>query len=198
MSSMAGSLSCYQCIPETSIKCTETTVECPAGQCGTMKTTSYLGNNTLADIIMKNCSVSQQCVTASVNFGLTRIIINNECCSTRLCNNRTEPVPPKRIPNGNKCYTCNGQDCSSTLPCSDEEDHLNFEGEIIAMRGCATRSFCRGDLSSQISQTNTEAVGLSCCKGHLCNQARSPSSTPCCLLLLGLLLFTVMSLSALC
>lgn len=42
---VANSLTCYQCIPETSIKCTETKVECAVGQCGTMKTTSYMGKN---------------------------------------------------------------------------------------------------------------------------------------------------------
>ncbi|NP_001373337.1 neuromast-expressed gpi-anchored lymphocyte antigen 6 precursor [Danio rerio] len=173
-----SSLTCYQCIPETSIKCTETTVDCPVGQCGTMKTTSYLGNNAISDMIMKNCSATQECVTASVNFGVTKIIINNECCNTDLCNKQIKQESQNRIPNGMHCYTCKGEDCLSTLPCADGEDHcvkatVISEGQMMTMRGCATRSFCRGDLSSQISQNNTAAVGLTCCKGHLCNSSKT-------------------------
>ncbi len=52
---------------------------------------SAVGNNTLADMIMKNCSETHQCVTASANFGITKIVINNQCCNTNLCNTQTEP-----------------------------------------------------------------------------------------------------------
>ncbi len=51
---------------------------------------SAVGNNTLADMIMKNCSETHQCVTASANFGITKIVINNQCCNTNLCNTQTE------------------------------------------------------------------------------------------------------------
>lgn len=40
---------------------------------------------------MKNCSETHQCVTASANFGITKIVINNQCCKTNLCNTQTEP-----------------------------------------------------------------------------------------------------------
>lgn len=30
---------------------------------------------------------------------------------------------PKNVPNGIMCYTCNREDCSSTLACVDGEDH---------------------------------------------------------------------------
>lgn len=63
------------------------------------------------------------------------------------------------------------------------------EGQMMTMRGCATRSFCRGDLSSQISQNNTVAVGLTCCKGHLCNSSKTIIQTH--LVQLSLLLCTI-------
>ncbi|KAK7157680.1 hypothetical protein R3I93_009003 [Phoxinus phoxinus] len=194
-----NSLTCYQCIPETSNKCVETKVECPVGQCGTMTTTSYTGNNKLADMIMKNCSVTTQCVTASVNFGITNIVMNNECCGTNLCNNnQSEPESPSRIPNGMDCFTCNGEDCSSTLACVDDEDHcikarVNIDGQKMIMRGCATRSFCSGDLSTQIGQSSTSSVDMSCCEEPLCNSAQPV--TPGRWFQLGLLMYAIVHMS---
>ncbi|KAK9961207.1 hypothetical protein ABG768_009011 [Culter alburnus] len=194
-----NALTCYQCIPETSTKCTETKVECPVGQCGTMKTTSYTGNNKLADMVMKNCSVARQCGTASVNFGITQIFINNQCCGTNLCNNnQSEPEPPKSIPNGMDCYTCNGEDCSSALPCANDEDHcikatVNTDGQTLIMKGCATISFCRGDLSTQIGQSSSSSVDLNCCEGHLCNGAQSV--TPSRWFQLGLLMYAIIQMT---
>ncbi|XP_052434821.1 neuromast-expressed gpi-anchored lymphocyte antigen 6 [Carassius gibelio] len=192
-----NSLTCYQCIPETSVKCTETKVECPVGQCGTMKTTSYMGNNTLADMIMKNCSQTNQCVTASANFGITKIVINNQCCNTNLCNTQTEPESPKMIPNGMHCHTCNGEDCASALPCVDAQDHcikatVFSDGQKMTMKGCATRSFCKGDLSTKIGQSSISA-DQSCCEGHLCNSAPAVSPRPSRFFQLGILMYILLT-----
>ncbi len=69
---------------------------------------SAVGNNTLADMIMKNCSETHQCVTASANFGITKIVINNQCCNTNLCNTQTEPgtlnTGPRILSRDNKIY----------------------------------------------------------------------------------------------
>ncbi|XP_067304823.1 neuromast-expressed gpi-anchored lymphocyte antigen 6 isoform X2 [Pseudorasbora parva] len=137
------------------------------------------------------------CVTASVNFGTIAVVMNNQCCNTNLCNdNQSEPGPPRRIPNGIQCYTCKGENCSSTLPCADEEDHcikatVNTDGKII-MKGCATRSLCDGDLSNPIGQTSV-TVDLTCCKGHLCNSAQTV--TPGRLFQLGLLVYAIVHTS---
>ncbi|XP_072536820.1 neuromast-expressed gpi-anchored lymphocyte antigen 6 [Salminus brasiliensis] len=189
------SLTCYQCIPETSVQCTEQKVECPAGQCGNMKTTAYMGSTVLVNMVMKNCSFAQQCVTASVNFGITKTVISNQCCSTDLCNSQRKPDVMSNTPNGFQCYTCNGEDCSSTLDCVDDEDHciksaVGVDGQSLMMKGCATKSFCMGDLSAQLVQTNT-VVGLTCCKENLCNGAKSFTQN---LLLLGLLLGSILHL----
>ncbi|KAI4892194.1 hypothetical protein NFI96_026713, partial [Prochilodus magdalenae] len=127
----------------------------------------------LVDMVMKNCSLTQQCVTASVNFGVTKTIISNQCCNTDLCNSQRKPDVVSNIPNGNQCYTCNGEDCTSVLDCVDDEDHcvkstVGADGQTMMMRGCATRSFCMGDLSTHLGQSNT-VVGLTCCEGNLCN-----------------------------
>ncbi|XP_073728794.1 neuromast-expressed gpi-anchored lymphocyte antigen 6 [Misgurnus anguillicaudatus] len=190
-------LTCYQCIPETSVKCTETKVECAVGQCGTMKTTSYMDNNKLADMIMKNCSLTQQCVTASVNLGAIKAVISNQCCNTNLCNNQSEPDPPKNVLNGIMCYTCKGEDCTSTLACVDGEDHcikatVDADGKMTKVRGCATKSFCKGDLSTQIGQSNV-TKGLSCCRGNLCNRATIVRQYD--LIQIGLLLFATVQAS---
>ncbi|XP_052002471.1 urokinase plasminogen activator surface receptor-like [Xyrauchen texanus] len=192
-----NSLTCYQCIPETSLTCTATKVECPVGQCGTMRTTSYMENNKLADMIMKNCSTTQQCVTASVNFGVTKTVISNKCCNTDLCNIQSEIEPPKSVPNGMKCYTCNGQHCASTLACIDGEDHcikatVEIAGQMKIMQGCATGSFCKGDLSTQIGQSSL-AVDLTCCVGNLCNRAKTVNQSH--LFQLWVLLFTIVQTS---
>ncbi|XP_017557549.2 neuromast-expressed gpi-anchored lymphocyte antigen 6 [Pygocentrus nattereri] len=188
------SLTCYECIPETSVKCTERKVECPAGQCGNMKTTAYVGSTVLVDMVMKNCSFIQQCVTASVNFGVTKTKISNQCCNTDLCNSQRQPDVMSNIPNGIQCYTCNGEDCTSILDCVDEEDHcikstVSADGQTTMMRGCATRSFCMGDLSTHLAQSNT-VVGLTCCEGNLCNSVKRNTQN---FLFLGLLLASVIS-----
>ncbi|KAG9275914.1 urokinase plasminogen activator surface receptor-like [Astyanax mexicanus] len=183
------SLTCYQCIPETSVQCTDQKVNCPTGQCGNMKTTAYMGSTVLVNMVMKNCSLAQHCVTASVNFGITKTTISNQCCNTDLCNAQRKPEATSNTPNGLQCYTCNGEDCSSTLDCVDEEDHciksaVGVEGQKLMMKGCATKSFCMGDLSAQLAQSST-VVGLSCCTGNLCNGATIYTQN---FLLLGLLL----------
>ncbi|XP_066538710.1 urokinase plasminogen activator surface receptor-like, partial [Hoplias malabaricus] len=186
------SLTCYECIPETSVQCRDQKVNCPSGLCGNMKTTAYVGGTVLADMVMKNCSQSQQCVTASVNFGFAKTIISNQCCNTDLCNSQRKPDAMYRVPNGFQCYTCNGENCNSILNCVDNEDHciestVGVEGQSMRMKGCATRSFCMGDLSSPFVHSNTN-VGLNCCKGNLCNSVKSLKQNP---IFLGLLFASI-------
>ncbi|KAK1795441.1 hypothetical protein P4O66_010615, partial [Electrophorus voltai] len=154
------------------------------------------GNITLVDMEMKNCSSAENCVTASVNFGDTKTRISNQCCDTNLCNSVRQPEITKNIPNGIMCYTCNGEDCSSTLYCVDNEDHcikstVDTNGKsMMMMRGCATGTFCKGDLATQLVQSST-IVSLSCCKGNLCNGASRYTLNP---LLLGILFSAIVVL----
>lgn len=64
---LVNSLTCYQCIPETSIKCTETKVECAVGQCGTMKTTSYMGK---ASSSLQNLKCAYKTFLGTESYGL--------------------------------------------------------------------------------------------------------------------------------
>ncbi len=49
------------------------------------------------------------------------------------------------------------------------------DGQMMTMKGCVTRSFCIGDLSTKIGQSSI-ALDQSCCEGHLCNSAQSTPS----------------------
>lgn len=50
-----------------------------------------IGESVIADINGKSCSFSEQCAQASVNFGKTRTVLTNECCTTDLCNSLPAP-----------------------------------------------------------------------------------------------------------
>ncbi|XP_076826273.1 neuromast-expressed gpi-anchored lymphocyte antigen 6 [Brachyhypopomus gauderio] len=176
------SLTCYQCIPKFSLSCADTQINCPDGVCSNMKTTTYVGSTLQSEMTVKNCSSAQHCVTASVNFGVSETKINNQCCNTTLCNSVRQPEEFKNISNGIACYTCKGEDCSSILNCVDNEDHcikstVGTGGQKVMMRGCATRSFCMGELSTQLVLSSTIA-SLSCCQGNLCNGARGHTQSP--------------------
>uniref|UniRef100_A0A673GR09 Neuromast-expressed gpi-anchored lymphocyte antigen 6 n=1 Tax=Sinocyclocheilus rhinocerous TaxID=307959 RepID=A0A673GR09_9TELE len=133
---------------------------------------SAVGNNTLADMTMKNCSETHQCVTASANFGITKIVINNQCCNTNLifCNFNYE----------DHCIKVTGK------------IRQKSDGQMMTMKGCVTRSFCMGDLSTKIGQSSI-AAEQSCCKGHLCNSAQT--ATPSRFFQLGILMYAILQTS---
>uniref|UniRef100_A0A4W5K9J8 UPAR/Ly6 domain-containing protein n=1 Tax=Hucho hucho TaxID=62062 RepID=A0A4W5K9J8_9TELE len=171
----AYSLKCFECTPGQSGTCTDKETDCPT-QCGNMRTTYYMGGTKLSDVNMKFCSVPAQCLTASLNFGMMRTMIASTCCSTDLCNSQSIPESTKTTPNGKKCFTCTGTDCTSDLNCVGDEDRcisttVNTGGEKMTMKGCASKSICVGDVSGALGS----AIGMDmkCCEGNLCNNAQS-------------------------
>ncbi|XDV31187.1 hypothetical protein PO909_033937, partial [Leuciscus waleckii] len=86
------------------------------------------------------------------------------------------PVDP--VPNGKKCYTCDGNGCSKTLSCTGNEDRCftitdNIEGPLRVGKGCLSKNLC-------------DASSYSCCDGNLCNGAQSVTQSflfLCCSLL---------------
>lgn len=70
---------------------------------------------------------------------------------------------------------------------------VNTDGQTLIMKGCATISFCRGDLSTQIGQSSSSLVELNCCEGHLCNSAQTVTPSRC--FQLGLLLYAIIQTS---
>ncbi|KAG5856155.1 hypothetical protein ANANG_G00005030 [Anguilla anguilla] len=167
-------LNCYECLPTGIGTCTDTTKTCPASQtnCGSMTAVVYVGD-TPTTIKGKSCAAQAECVSGSVNFGVTRTTVNTKCCSTDLCNTELVPELPNSSPNGKKCFTCVGNDCTSTLGCKGSEDRcikatVSTDGQAITMKGCASQTACSGSFSAQIGST---AVDLNCCEGNMCNNA---------------------------
>lgn len=40
---------------------------------------------------MKTCADPYSCLTGSINYGLSRMTINTQCCNTDLCNTNNAP-----------------------------------------------------------------------------------------------------------
>ncbi|XP_039662645.1 urokinase plasminogen activator surface receptor-like [Perca fluviatilis] len=176
----AYTLKCYECTPGISGTCTDTSKECPlqGQQCGAIKVTSYAGGSKILDVNSKSCALAEECVEASVNFGIANTVITSNCCTSDLCNTQPAPEPSKSNPNGKKCFSCDGQKCTNTLNCEGNEDYcisttVNAGGQTVTMKGCASKTIC----STQTTQT-AGALGteISCCQGNFCNSASSASA----------------------
>ncbi|XP_034030979.1 phospholipase A2 inhibitor and Ly6/PLAUR domain-containing protein-like isoform X1 [Thalassophryne amazonica] len=114
----ASSLTC--CIDEGS-SCTST--QCSASElCGATRITSYEGGTQMTDLTIRSCAVAENCVSALINFGVTKTVINTVCCSADNCNNQSVPESPSRTPNGKKCFGCDGTDCTTIMNCEGTED----------------------------------------------------------------------------
>uniref|UniRef100_A0A3Q0RPV6 UPAR/Ly6 domain-containing protein n=1 Tax=Amphilophus citrinellus TaxID=61819 RepID=A0A3Q0RPV6_AMPCI len=177
----ACALKCYECTPELSGSCTQTTKECPSStQCGSIRMISYAGGSKLADIKMKSCALAEQCVNGSVNFGVATTVLTSSCCSSDLCNSQDAPDGSISSPNGKKCFQCDGQGCTKTLNCNGNEDYCisakaTVGGEKATVKGCASELICSSVQSAQM--TGVIAGKISCCQGDLCNRASSTTAS---------------------
>ncbi|KAK2872329.1 hypothetical protein Q8A67_022226 [Cirrhinus molitorella] len=120
------------------------------------------------------CSLG--CASGSMNFGMVKS--SQSCCGTSFCNSRQAQDPRTIVPNGKKCYYCDGYSCSSILSCSGTEDRCitatgTFEGRAVLVKGCVSKAICD-------SKTLASVHDISCCKGNLCNSDESAieSATP--------------------
>ncbi|XP_053542052.1 phospholipase A2 inhibitor NAI [Ictalurus punctatus] len=165
------SLTCQQCIPKSSEKCTEEQVTC-ADQCLTATTSLYRGGERVSDVNVKTCGTAETCVTGSMNLGAMKIVNNSKCCKTDLCNAETAP---KQAPNGRSCYSCDANSCSETVNCEGSEDHcisasVKEGSNTMSMKGCVSKSLCA---VSQSSMSGIEISNMQCCEGNLCNGAEN-------------------------
>ncbi|XP_038141438.1 urokinase plasminogen activator surface receptor-like [Cyprinodon tularosa] len=150
-----------------------------------------LGENKIFDMTAKGCAMSEECVDGSINFGIVRTVHMTSCCTTPLCNNRFQDY--KSIPNGKKCFSCKGEDCTRTVNCEGEENHCikmtaNAAGVRVELKGCASKLMCTDQVTSLL--TMYSGLQYSCCQGDYCNSASSAS--PALLLLLVPLFFSAL------
>ncbi|XP_051733840.1 prostate stem cell antigen-like [Ctenopharyngodon idella] len=175
------SLSCYECMGLTG-SCTRQTVKtCPSGFSQCMSTTTVAQAGEVSNKVKtKDCA--PVCQSGSLNFGTGKMTIS--CCNTDKCNFQDAP-DPSNVPNGNKCFSCDGQSCTNILSCSGTEDRCikataTYGGQSVSVKGCASKSIC--DATASISSVES----VSCCEGNLCNGAPSVSQSflfLCCSLL---------------
>ncbi|KAM9723417.1 urokinase plasminogen activator surface receptor-like [Menidia menidia] len=188
----ADSLKCYECLMGMSGNCQDTK-ECPSKdhQCSSVRIVSYVGGSKLSDVEAKACSLAQECVEGSVNFGVAKTRIASKCCNSELCNVQSAPDVSKSSPNGKKCFSCEGETCTKTLNCEGSEDHclkttMNVGGRKMTVKGCASKMMCLASSAAQM--TGAMGAEINCCQGDFCNSARSTRAT---LLLIALPLISL-------
>ncbi|KAM8869063.1 phospholipase A2 inhibitor and Ly6/PLAUR domain-containing protein-like [Spinachia spinachia] len=177
--SKANTLKCYECALGSSETCTNSR-ECPLAdhQCGAFTLTTFIGGSKLVEDKTKSCALAEECIEGSVNYGITKVVINSTCCNSNLCNDQFALVPSKFIPNGKKCFQCNAQHCNATLNCEGTEDYCisiqaNVDGEMIRQKGCASKVMCSPVTQKMSGFTDAK---ISCCQGDFCNSASSTSA----------------------
>ncbi|KAG1933520.1 urokinase plasminogen activator surface receptor-like [Pimephales promelas] len=129
----------------------------------------YAGPNDISSATTKLCFPASNCTTGSLNIGSFKF--SSYCCNTDLCNSQ-DASDPSNPPNGNKCYYCDGQNCSKVLSCSGSQDRCikatgTFGGQTLVVKGCVSKSIC--DATTSVSNVQ----GISCCEGNLCNGSQS-------------------------
>ncbi|XP_038141448.1 urokinase plasminogen activator surface receptor-like isoform X2 [Cyprinodon tularosa] len=178
--SKANALKCFECVPGTSETCIDTAKECPSPNnlCAAMRLVTYAGASKDKEIKAKMCALRGDCIRGSVNFGSDKTVIVSECCSSELCNIQ-HASEPNFVPNGKKCFSCEGNQCMKTLNCDGDQDYcikstINVGGEVQTLKGCASKIMCSENPS--VLFQNYIGLGSSCCQGDYCNSASSASA----------------------
>ncbi|XP_015260631.1 PREDICTED: urokinase plasminogen activator surface receptor-like [Cyprinodon variegatus] len=137
------SLQCYECSLDAYGKCNDKIAECPSqkSQCLASRVVAYYGENEIPQMEVKACAMPEDCIEGSINLGKIKSVQMTSCCTTKLCNNKFPDY--KSTPNGKKCFSCEGEDCTQTVNCQGEENHCmkltaNAAGVSATMKGCAS------------------------------------------------------------
>ncbi|XP_057196734.1 urokinase plasminogen activator surface receptor [Triplophysa rosa] len=177
--SKALALRCFVCIPDLSTgTCTQSFITCQS-PCNSMTTTVYVGVLDQSQS-QKICGDPSSCVTGSINYGLSRVTLNSQCCSTDLCNYNNAPVLPRRPPNGRICFTCDDTGCSKMLPCEGEETQcftvrVDRNGKKEIQKGCSSQLFCGSSAAHANVSRLLGSNDMKCCEGNLCNSSGAKS-----------------------
>ncbi|ROJ30639.1 Urokinase plasminogen activator surface receptor [Anabarilius grahami] len=191
------SLRCYECTSLNGSCADQTVTTCPElSTCFSSTAVTATGDN---EAKFKGCAPSHVCPSISSTD------ITFFCCNKDLCNAKDAELSGGSssnvimfpnfsnflnisnvliVPNGKKCYYCDGQNCSKIMSCSGSEDHCvkgteTYGGRSVVVKGCASKSIC--DFASLFG-----VESVSCCEGNLCNSAQSVSQSflfLCCSLL---------------
>ncbi|XP_063055918.1 urokinase plasminogen activator surface receptor-like [Engraulis encrasicolus] len=166
--SKAHFLQCHECMLDE--ECIAK--DCPDGQCLSVGVTTYSNGLKVSHNNIKLCGTRNvECVSGSVNYGISIVSHNISCCSTDLCNSEDlQDIPLPTIGNGLKCYTCQGQTCSSTVDCLGDENRCIYTkvsygdaSMALDLSGCASEDMCNVTLSQL-----RLSVSSQCCEGSLC------------------------------
>ncbi|XP_062372515.1 uncharacterized protein LOC134059970 [Sardina pilchardus] len=121
---------------------------------------------------LQMCASSHDCISGSINLGLSNYTVNTECCEGDHCNHQIVPeLIRNNTPNGMECFTCEGGDCNKNLSCLGDEDVcITSLRNSETVKGCASLDLC---LSAR--RMTYDLSWTSCCKGNLCNsESRHP------------------------
>ncbi|KAK2872259.1 hypothetical protein QQF64_018158 [Cirrhinus molitorella] len=180
------SFSCYQCSGILGDCRGQTVATCPSGlsKCLSATTATLIGGAS-TKIMAKDCVAD--CANGSMSHSTAKM--STVCCDTDQCNVQDAP-DASNVPNGKKCYSCDGTSCSNIISCSGSEDRcfkatVTYKDVKADIKGCFSNSLCnRPNLIPSVSD-------VSCCEGNLCNGAQSVTHSfqfLCCSLLSFVLL----------
>ncbi|XP_048022783.1 urokinase plasminogen activator surface receptor-like [Megalobrama amblycephala] len=175
------SLRCYECNDPMGSCANQTIETCPVGSSQCLSTTAMTQVGDIhSKVSVKSCAPG--CLNVSMNLNILKM--TTSCCNTDLCNAKDNSDPSTNVPNGKKCFSCDGNSCLNIMSCSGTEDRCvkateASGGQSIVVKGCASKSIC--DFASLFG-----VDGISCCEGNMCNGAPSVSQSflfLCCSLL---------------
>ncbi|XP_073679981.1 urokinase plasminogen activator surface receptor-like [Garra rufa] len=164
-------LYCYECVDVMGV-CIKKLGMCPYNAVNCVSSTVVLEIGGISSKTkVHGCSLG--CESGSMNFGIVKS--SQSCCGTSFCNAREAQDPRTIVPNGKKCYYCDGYSCSNILSCSGTEDRCitatgTFEGQAAVVKGCASKAICDSKALASVHD-------ISCCKGNLCNDDESATES---------------------
>ncbi|XP_063794614.1 phospholipase A2 inhibitor and Ly6/PLAUR domain-containing protein-like [Pseudophryne corroboree] len=180
---LAGfSLTCKLCTGVDFSSCTGETTQCAANQaCGGVRTASIANGVTVSEIYVLSCVTNEKCNTnASLSTPSSKIKLATSCCYMDNCTPSTPTLAADSSqPNGLTCRTClsaYSDYCytGDTIGCNGDENMCILQRtniinaqikQSVAIRGCATKSYCSIG-SNSTSNGNLEVnVVITCSNG---------------------------------